>query len=73
MLKYFITYFQILGNGSVMEFLRNNSYASNVTYEDFAEMFTADLFDPDKWAEYFHEAGAKYVSFTFFTIHYSVF
>lgn len=30
-------------------------------YKDFIPMFTADKFDPDKWADLFQEAGAKYI------------
>ncbi len=30
-------------------------------YKDFIPMFTADKFDPAKWADLFKEAGAKYV------------
>ena len=30
-------------------------------YKDFIPMFTADKFDPDRWAELFSQAGAQYV------------
>lgn len=33
-------------------------------YKDVIPMFKAELWDPDAWAELFHEAGAKYVSLT---------
>jgi len=30
-------------------------------YKDFIPMFKADKFDPEAWAELFHQAGARYV------------
>lgn len=30
-------------------------------YKDFISMFTAEKFDPDRWAELFRKAGARYV------------
>lgn len=30
-------------------------------YKDFIPMFTADNFNPEEWADLFHEAGAKYI------------
>src|SRR5437867_3802175 len=30
-------------------------------YKDFIPMFTAERFDPDEWAQLFHNAGARYV------------
>ncbi|WP_165217275.1 alpha-L-fucosidase [Schaalia sp. ZJ1691] len=33
-------------------------------YRDFASQFTAELFDPDQWAELFKRAGARYVVLT---------
>ena len=34
---------------------------SEFGYKDFIPMFRAENFDPDKWAELFEKAGAKYV------------
>lgn len=33
-------------------------------YQDFAEMFTADRFDPDQWAQQLKETGAEYIILT---------
>ncbi len=43
----------------VVEFMEKN-YPPDFTYPDFAPMFKAELFDPDKWTEIFKAAGAKY-------------
>ena len=32
-------------------------------YEDFVSGFKAELFDPDRWADLFQRAGAKYINF----------
>lgn len=37
----------------------NNTYPKGITYQDFARDFTAELFDPKKWAEIIHSSGAK--------------
>lgn len=37
-------------------------YGKNFKYEDFATVWKAELFDPDKWANLFKRAGAKYVT-----------
>ncbi len=39
-------------------------YGQNFAYQDFAPMFKAEYFNPDKWAELFQKAGAKYVVLT---------
>jgi len=39
-------------------------YGKNFRYPDFASRFTCELFDPEKWASVFSEAGAKYVVLT---------
>ncbi|MDR2429521.1 MAG: alpha-L-fucosidase [Puniceicoccales bacterium] len=36
-------------------------YGKNFKYEDFAPLFTAELFDAKEWARLFKRAGAKYV------------
>ncbi len=36
-------------------------YGEAVQYMEFAESFTADLFDAKQWAQIFRDAGAKYV------------
>lgn len=35
------------------------NYPPKFTYQDFDKYFTAELFDPDEWAEVFENAGAK--------------
>jgi len=41
------------------EFMKKN-YRDDFTYADFAQGFTAELFDADKWINLFQDAGAKY-------------
>ncbi|KAM5248616.1 tissue alpha-L-fucosidase [Ctenodactylus gundi] len=45
------------------EFMRDN-YPPGFGYADFGSQFTARFFDPDRWADLFEAAGAKYVVFT---------
>ncbi|HRO70551.1 MAG TPA: alpha-L-fucosidase [Chitinophagaceae bacterium] len=40
------------------------NYGPNFKYQDFAPLFTCELFDPAKWAEIFKSAGARYVVLT---------
>jgi len=40
------------------------TYGKDFTYYDFGELFKADLFEPDEWAQLIEEAGAKYVVLT---------
>ena len=35
------------------------NYRPDFAYADFAPQFTAEFFDPEKWAELFQAAGAK--------------
>jgi alpha-L-fucosidase len=49
--------------GKAKEF-HERVYGKDFAYEDFAEMFKAEFFDPDDWAELFKQAGAKYVVLT---------
>lgn len=53
------TYVCIVGDSDVTQFIENEHY--NGTYKGFAPFFTAELFDPDTWAELFAKAGAKFV------------
>lgn len=59
-------YFSVLGDREVLEFINNEKY--NGTYKEFANSFTAELFEPEAWAELFARAGAKFVAITFETI-----
>ena len=45
------------------EFHKRN-YGENFEYRDFAQLFRAELFDPDEWADLFARSGAKYVVLT---------
>eukprot|EP01102_Stenamoeba_stenopodia_P011907 TRINITY_DN3695_c0_g1_i2.p1 TRINITY_DN3695_c0_g1~~TRINITY_DN3695_c0_g1_i2.p1 ORF type:complete len:499 (+),score=81.47 TRINITY_DN3695_c0_g1_i2:107-1603(+) len=40
------------------------TYGADFTYQEFAPMFTASLFEPDEWADLFKASGAKYVVLT---------
>lgn len=40
------------------------TYGANFQYFDFAPMFRAELFDPERWADLFVRSGAKYVALT---------
>lgn len=40
------------------------TYGANFKYEEFAPRFTAEMFDPDQWADVFAKSGAKYVVLT---------
>jgi alpha-L-fucosidase len=42
----------------------NNTYGKDYPYEQFAPRFTAELFNPQEWAELFRKAGARYVVLT---------
>jgi alpha-L-fucosidase len=41
-----------------------NLYGADYSYQNFAEQFHAQLFDPDHWADVFARSGAKYVVLT---------
>ncbi|KAK9869960.1 hypothetical protein WA026_006058 [Henosepilachna vigintioctopunctata] len=40
------------------------NFPKGFSYQEFAKDFTAELFDPQKWANLFKKAGAKYVVLT---------
>jgi alpha-L-fucosidase len=42
----------------------NKNYGANFTYQDFANDFKAEMFQPNEWAKLFKRAGAKYVVLT---------
>jgi len=44
------------------DFYKQN-YGEPFNYKKFGELFTAEHWDPDDWAELFARAGAKYVAF----------
>ena len=39
-------------------------YGADFPYFDFAPMFRAELYDPDRWADVFVRSGARYVALT---------
>lgn len=43
---------------SYVEFM-NKNYKPGFTYQEFAQDFTAENFDPSEWAKLFEESGAK--------------
>ncbi len=42
----------------------NRVYGENVKYQDFANDFKAEFYQPEEWAKLFKRAGAKYVVLT---------
>ena len=50
-------------NGETRKF-HDRTYGAEFTYQDFAPMFKAELFDPDQWADLFARSGARYVILT---------
>lgn len=46
-----------------VDFMTKN-YRPGFTYADFAPQFTAELWDPEHWADVFAKSGAKYVVLT---------
>ncbi|CAG2101362.1 unnamed protein product, partial [Medioppia subpectinata] len=48
---------------SVVDFMKAN-YRPGWTYQDFANQFTAEFYDPNHWADVFKSSGAKYVVLT---------
>lgn len=51
------------GEASYVKFHQQN-YGPTFTYQDFVKSFTAELFEPEQWANIFKKAGAKYVVLT---------
>ena len=51
-----------VGHGALTWQFHKRVYGANFPYFNFAPMFRAELFDPDKWADLFVRAGAKYVA-----------
>lgn len=40
------------------------TYGEDFAYQDFVPHFTAELFEPDRWADLFKKSGARYVILT---------
>jgi alpha-L-fucosidase len=52
------------GGGALTWQFHKRVYGADFPYFDFAPMFRAELFDPDRWADVFVRSGAKYVAQT---------
>uniref|UniRef100_A0A224YSS0 Putative alpha-L-fucosidase n=1 Tax=Rhipicephalus zambeziensis TaxID=60191 RepID=A0A224YSS0_9ACAR len=52
-----------VGDPPLVDFMRRN-YKPGFKYQDFASQFTAEFFDPARWADIFAKSGAKYVVLT---------
>lgn len=52
---------QLSGTQDILKKMKGNFTESIRRYEDFAQMFKADKFDPEKWAELFVKSGARFV------------
>lgn len=61
--EWFWWYWQGSPTQSFQEFMDSN-YAPGFSYADFAPMFTAELWNPQEWAQLFANSGAKYVVLT---------
>lgn len=48
------------GNSQAVDFAKK-VYGKDFEYKDFRELFKAELFDAQEWADLFKQAGAKYV------------
>ncbi len=49
-----------MGSGATFDYHMKN-YGKDFKYEDFADIWKAEQFDPLAWADLFSEAGARYV------------
>ncbi len=52
------------GHGAVTWNFHKRVYGADFPYFDFAPMFRAELYDPDRWADVFERSGARYVALT---------
>jgi alpha-L-fucosidase len=52
------------GHGALTWQFHQRVYGRDFPYFDFAPMFRAELFDPDRWADVLFRSGAKYVALT---------
>jgi len=57
-------YARVMGELKGDEDFHERTFGKDFEYRDFAPMFTADLFDPELWANLFAESGARYVVLT---------
>ena len=52
------------GHGAATWAFHKRMYGEDFPYQNFAPMFRAELFDPDRWADLFVKAGARYIALT---------
>ena len=52
------------GDGALTWSFHKRVYGPEFKYFDFAPLFRAELFDPDRWADLFVRSGARYVALT---------
>ncbi len=53
-----------IGDGALTWAFHKRVYGPDFSYFNFAPMFRAELFDPDRWADVFVRSGARYVALT---------
>ena len=53
-----------LRNAKATREFHKRVYGEDFAYEQFAEQFKAELFDPEQWADVFKQSGARYVVLT---------
>jgi len=51
-------------DGAATWAFHKKTYGAQFPYANFAPMFRAELFDPDRWADLFVQSGARYVALT---------
>ncbi len=66
--QYWLQSKALFGNGDfkgdeVTRF-HEKTYGKDFPYYNFGDLFKADLFNPDEWAQLFEKAGAKYIVLT---------
>jgi alpha-L-fucosidase len=52
------------GRGAKTVEFHNRTYGADFPYPNFAPLFKAELYNPDRWADAFVKSGAKYVALT---------
>ncbi|MFB3785259.1 MAG: alpha-L-fucosidase [bacterium] len=48
----------------LVHWFHEKTYGKDFKYPDFVPMFTAEMFDPEQWADLFAQSGAQYVVLT---------
>jgi alpha-L-fucosidase len=57
-------------NNTIAQKFMKDNYKPDWTYQDFADEFTAELFNPDEWADIFSASGARYsMILTFYNLY----